>query len=175
MKRSILFLAAALLLSGAGLTARSILRLEPAHDIDRTMGAWRYTVRVTAKGTRSEGKTGQLFYKRRQIPARFHEIQINMGKFLFFEGKHRWGPHGWIRESGESVNSLGQVRKILPASYRQRGWYRGKLQLIRTPKSWVRVRRGSEYYWVSPLHLDRLAAAKKWSLLHAHAGQRWYK
>ena len=156
-----------LLFSVLTVHSRSFRRYEGGKDRVERKGAWKYTLRFTSPGTRSEGSFGRLFWNKREIPSCFHEISCPLGGFAFYQGRYRWGGHGWMRKKKTGPGSLPMVRKICSRSAVKRGWYRDKFRRIRTPRNWVRVRRGGAYYWTAPGKLTALAARKKWSRLQA--------
>ncbi len=73
---------------------------------------WEYKGWITSKGTRSEGKLGILFYKKKQYcPKNINiPLKIEMGKFKFIKNKMLWGFHGWkiINLKVKEVGKLGE-------------------------------------------------------------------
>lgn len=169
-KKSLLFNIAVLIgLSSLFVYARSLSDFGRSQkDYQIRSGDWIYRVRFTNPGTRSEGMHGTLFYKNNRFINRFHSIWIPLGRFDFWQGKHLWGNHGWVRSSKIPVKKAAQHTAMITTAALKQGWYRGQKPRKGTPPDWIRVKRDKSWWWVKPARAAALAGQQQWSELHAN-------
>ena len=102
----------------------AVLAPKPTIDVNRTAtytsGPWRYRFRISAPGTRSEGRFGELRHGGKPVPA-----AENVGDFyvtpwgkIYWVGMPavRWGNHGWMptapAKTGTQLPEPVKVEKI---------------------------------------------------------------
>ncbi len=97
----------------------------PAPQKPEEVQGWSYSCSITAKGSRSEGRRGYLYYRQKTLVAPAGTVvSTPVGRFLFFGGYDikGWGEHGWQKEQcyGRPVfESSGSVRKDLADEFLQ--------------------------------------------------------
>ena len=57
---------------------------------------WRFELRVTAEGSRSEGWWGALLHEGTAVGDVDSPVETPMGPFVLLEGAMMWGSHGWF-------------------------------------------------------------------------------
>lgn len=78
-------------------------RIDMANSGTYTSGKWKYVFEIKAKGSRSEGQYGQLFFDGKEVPDAenindYHETPWGR---MYWVGRREviWGPHGWFPET----------------------------------------------------------------------------
>lgn len=95
--------------------ARRPKPIDPNKPGTYSFGKWKYSLTITAPGTRSEGRWGQLLYDGKKLPIPevndYHRTPWGM---IYWVGdpRPRWGEHGWLSSPSPRVKRKG---KLLPA------------------------------------------------------------
>ena len=117
-----------------------------------------HNVVITNKGTRSEGKWGNLLINSNKVPPVFSKIVVAETPYFFIIRNNLWTKGGyWPAKEKESI---GYIDKSLSVEQQEKGWYRGTLLECRegTPDFWIWIHRKDVTnfsYWVNPLKLDK--------------------
>ena len=86
--------------------------IDPNKPGTYSFGKWRYSLKITAPGTRSEGKWGQLFYDNKRLPGpEVNDHYRTPWGLTYWVGspKARWGEHGWMPFRSRRVKRKGKL------------------------------------------------------------------
>jgi hypothetical protein len=123
---------------------------------------WTYEKEITHEGSRSEGLTGRLFYRYKEIPPVFKVIKIGEIVFEYVPMEHLWDDSGYIQKENSVPFPAVLCQQNISSRELKKGWYRiddGKK--TGTPGNWVRVETDLMNFYAAPDKLTDLAEAYK--------------
>ncbi len=129
---------------------------------------WKYNIKITNSGTRSQGKRGILLYKNISIGYYFHSILTPIGKYSFTWSRLPWKDKGYNKISNQTshdfINSLVRSNNTMKRII-NRGYYKGFAKYKKTPENWIRVMRDGQYFWINPEELVQFIKRHRFSSL----------
>jgi len=84
---------------------------------DYVTGKWRYSLRITLKGTRSEGRNGRLFHDGKEVPAaQVNDHYPTPWGLMYWVGPRRaaWVPYGWMPHPARARPGNDRKGTLLP-------------------------------------------------------------
>lgn len=96
--------------------------IDPKKSGAYSFGKWEYSLKITAPGTRSEGKRGQLLHGNKPLPGpEVNDHYRTPWGSIYWVGdpKTRWGDHGWmpfpsrrLKRKGKLLSPPGQPPEV---------------------------------------------------------------
>jgi hypothetical protein len=123
-----------------------------------------YEIKYNNRGTRSEGRTGVLYFKGSIIKNYFDEVLTDLGTFTLFRSLYIWSFRGYKKTSKATIKSIRPTLRKGNAVFRKiikNGYYEGRGKILYLPENWIRVKIKYKFYWVNPDRLDSFIRAKR--------------
>lgn len=120
---------------------------------------WNVSIVINNPGTKSQGRTFSLYYKKNLIPYVFEIIYAGGQMFRFKQRVNLWNSAGYVPVDESSITA---IKDSITQVELHQGWYDGSNWKQGTPDHWCTVTRDGISAVINPERLNDFLAQYSW-------------